>query len=134
MASWGRVLSAATFVSGLAGCLGAGAALSEETSSCEVEAELRCGSVEDAAERERCLVEREMECELHGPRRRQRKAPAESATFRGACRADFDRLCAEIGHDGSRTAIVSCLADHLAELSEDCRKALERRPEAPERP
>ena len=110
----------------LAGCLAAATSLSDETSACQVEAELRCGSIEDAAERERCLVEREMECELHGPRRRARTAPAGSGVFRGACRADFDRLCAELGSDAGRSQIVLCLSEHLDDLSPDCREALER--------
>lgn len=104
---------------------GWGGALAQEPSPCQSEARMRCGAVEDPGERERCIVEREMECEAAGPRHHPREAAHESTLFRGACRADFERLCADLGSDANRKQIVECLKAHRAELSPDCREALE---------
>ena len=45
--------------------------------------------------------------------------------YRGACRADAEKLCAGIEHGGGR--ILNCLAAQKDKLSDDCRKSVESR-------
>ncbi len=44
---------------------------------------------------------------------------------RGACRADAEKLCADIKHGGGR--ILNCLAAQKDKLGDDCRKSVESR-------
>jgi hypothetical protein len=46
---------------------------------------------------------------------------------RGACRDDARKLCAGIGRDGGREAVLECLAGQKDKLSDECRKSVESR-------
>ena len=105
----------------------AGSALAEggNLSGCEEQAQRLCRSLSDDGARERCLLQRELECEDSGPSNvTRRRVRDRSAQMRNACRADFERVCADLGNDASRTAILACLREHRDEVSDPCRMAL----------
>jgi hypothetical protein len=54
--------------------------------------------------------------------------------MRSACRQDFGRVCADLGSDAARPAILRCLREHHDEISDPCRMALALEAEATRRP
>ena len=60
--------------------------------------------------------------------------PAQAAGERGACRSDVNRLCGEMAKSGRRDGrAFACLLKHEKELTEACRKNVERHRAAFER-
>ena len=52
--------------------------------------------------------------------------PAQAAGERGACRSDVNRLCGEMAKSGRRDKAFACLLKHEKELTDACRKNVER--------
>ena len=118
-------LGVAAFVAAAAGPV---PAVAEEAGTCSAKAERMCRSVEDPDERERCLVEREVECEIVGPNQGRKAATGEPPRrLRTACQADVERLCADVAGEGRRGAVARCLREHSEDLSDSCRAALDAR-------
>jgi len=108
--------------------LGPVPALAEEARACPAKAERMCRSIEDPNEHERCLVEREVECEIVGPANGRKGATREPPhRLRQACQADFERVCADVGGEGRRGEVVRCLREHRDDLSDGCQAALDAR-------
>jgi hypothetical protein len=106
-------------------------ALAEEAGACSAKAERMCRRIEDPSEHERCLVEREVECEIVGSAQGRKAADREPPRrLRTACRADFQRLCDDVGGAGRRGEGARCLREHRDDLSEACRAALDARASA----
>jgi hypothetical protein len=111
-----------------AAALGPAPALAETAAACPAKAERMCRSIEDPDERERCRVEREVECEIVGPSNARKGATGEPPhRVRQACQEDFERVCADVVGEGRRGEGVRCLREHRDDLTDGCRAALDAR-------
>jgi len=107
--------------------LAVGAARGQEAdpSACQVQARRLCSNLSNEDARVRCALQRELECEDSGPANVVRQRVHDPvAGMRNACREDFARVCAALGKDASKTAILRCLQEHEDEVSDPCRMAL----------
>jgi hypothetical protein len=106
-----------------------------DQSACQVQAKRLCSNLSSDAARDRCILQRELECEDSGPPDLVGERVRDpTAGMRNACRGDFSRVCSDLGSDASRPAIIRCLLDHGDEISDPCRMALSLEAEASRSP
>jgi hypothetical protein len=106
-----------------------------DQSACQAQAKRLCSNLSTEAAQDRCILQRELECEDSGPSSLVRQRVQDpTAGMRNACRADFGRVCSDLGGDASRPAIIRCLREHTNEISDPCRMALSLEAEATSRP
>jgi hypothetical protein len=106
-----------------------------DQSACQAQAKRLCSNLSSDAARDRCILQRELECEDSGPSNVVRQRVNDPvAGMRNACRKDFGRVCADLGSDASRPRILRCLREHHDEVSDPCRMALSLEAEATRSP